>query len=101
MPSASRALPRNPVVPSAFPSAPLARLGADSGRGLQRAVPAVLCLLACAAAAGASSTLQRVSVAADGTQANGASYGAAISGDGRYIAFYGYATNLATGEASR
>jgi Tol biopolymer transport system component len=36
----------------------------------------------------------RVSVAADGGPPNGPSYGAAISGDGRYVAFVSEATNL-------
>jgi len=36
----------------------------------------------------------RISVAADGGLANGPSYGASISGDGRYVAFVSGATNL-------
>jgi len=36
----------------------------------------------------------RVSVATDGGPSNGPSYGAAISGDGRYVAFVSEATNL-------
>jgi Tol biopolymer transport system component len=36
----------------------------------------------------------RVSVASDGTRANRDSAGASISGDGRYVAFYSFATNL-------
>jgi len=39
-------------------------------------------------------TTTRVSVAADGGQPNGPSYAAAISGDGRYVAFVSEATNL-------
>src|SRR3954447_10441070 len=39
-------------------------------------------------------TNERVSVASDGGQANGPSLGAAISADGRYVAFYSDATNL-------
>ena len=35
-----------------------------------------------------------MSVASDGGQANGPSLGAAISADGRYVAFYSDATNL-------
>ncbi|HWC12969.1 MAG TPA: hypothetical protein VG929_00045, partial [Actinomycetota bacterium] len=42
----------------------------------------------------------RVSVAADGTQANRASQNSAISSDGRYVAFASRATNLIDGETS-
>lgn len=40
--------------------------------------------------------MSRVSVASDGTQSNGDSYTPAITPDGRYVAFYSTATNLAT-----
>jgi Tol biopolymer transport system component len=36
----------------------------------------------------------RVSVASDGTRANGSSFGPSISADGRYVAFKSYASNL-------
>jgi Tol biopolymer transport system component len=36
----------------------------------------------------------RVSISSEGQQANGFSYNPSISGDGRYIVFYSYATNL-------
>ena len=39
-------------------------------------------------------SIRRVSVAYDGTQGNGDSSGAAISADGRYVAFSSYADNL-------
>ncbi|MGW7411481.1 TolB family protein [Streptomyces sp. NPDC054863] len=39
-------------------------------------------------------TVERVNVASDGTQANGSSYSAQISADGRYVAFISSATNL-------
>ncbi|MHB8974090.1 MAG: SdrD B-like domain-containing protein [Pirellulaceae bacterium] len=41
-------------------------------------------------------TIERVSVAANGAQANGPCfvYGSPISADGRYVAFYSYASNL-------
>jgi Tol biopolymer transport system component len=45
-------------------------------------------------------TTQRVSVASDGTQANGMSYENSISADGRYVAFRSYATNLVTGNTN-
>ncbi len=40
----------------------------------------------------------RLSVASDGTQANGASGDPCISADGRYVAFYSTASNLVTGD---
>jgi Tol biopolymer transport system component len=40
----------------------------------------------------------RVSVASDGTQGDGQSYGPSISADGRYVAFTSEATNLVTGD---
>ena len=45
-------------------------------------------------------TTQRVSVASDGTQANGLSYESSISADGRYVAFRSFATNLVTGNVN-
>jgi hypothetical protein len=49
--------------------------------------------------AGAVSTT-RVSVSSGGAQGNGESYYAAISGDGRYVAFGSAATNLVTGDTN-
>src|SRR6266446_2495738 len=45
-------------------------------------------------------TTERVSVASDGTQGNGPSSGAALSGDGGLVAFHGTATNLVAGDAN-
>ena len=42
----------------------------------------------------------RVSVASDGSQANGASYNPAISADGRYIVFESEASNLVSGDTN-
>jgi len=42
----------------------------------------------------------RVSVASDGTQGNGGSYGPFISADGRYVAFPSQATNLVAGDSN-
>ena len=42
-----------------------------------------------------ASTTERDSVAADGSQGNSHTYTPRISGDGRYVSFYSYATNLA------
>ena len=45
-------------------------------------------------------TTTRVSVASDGTQGNGISYFPSISGDGRYVAFSSYASNLVEGDTN-
>ena len=45
-------------------------------------------------------TIERVSVAADGTQGNDASTGASISADGRYVAFDSTASNLVPGDTN-
>ncbi len=42
----------------------------------------------------------RISVAPDGTQANGNSYNPSISADGRYVAFQSYAKNLVIGDTN-
>jgi Tol biopolymer transport system component len=42
----------------------------------------------------------RVSVASDGTQANGHSFNPSISADGRYVAFESEATNLVSGDTN-
>ena len=47
-----------------------------------------------AATSAAATTTVRVSVSSSGAQANGASWGAIISGDGRFVAFNSVATNL-------
>lgn len=43
---------------------------------------------------------QRVSVSSDGSQGNGASYGPALSPDGRYVAFFSQADNLVPDDAN-
>ena len=45
-------------------------------------------------------TTARVSVTADGTQANDGSSTPAISGDGRYIAHFSHASNLVVGDTN-
>ncbi|MGV3605399.1 MAG: dockerin type I domain-containing protein [Planctomycetaceae bacterium] len=47
-----------------------------------------------------SGILTRASVSASGSQANEDSYSPALSGDGRYVAFYSYAANLVTGDTN-
>ena len=42
----------------------------------------------------------RVSVASDGTQANGHSHIPSVSADGRFVAFYSYASNLVPGDTN-
>lgn len=41
--------------------------------------------------------IERVSVASEGSQGNGHSTGPSISGDGRFVSFYSFATNLVAG----
>ncbi len=48
-----------------------------------------------------SSSTQRVSVASDGTEANGASVLPSISADGRYVVFQSEASNLVAGDTNR
>ena len=45
-------------------------------------------------------TIERVSVAADGTQGNDNSYCSSISADGRYVAFHSRASNLVPGDTN-
>ena len=45
-------------------------------------------------------TIERVSLAADGTQGNGSSTGSSISADGRYVAFHSFASNLVPGDTN-
>lgn len=47
-----------------------------------------------------SSTTERASLAWDGSQANGSSFKATISGDGRYVVFESFATNLVPGDTN-
>jgi Tol biopolymer transport system component len=48
----------------------------------------------------ATGETERVSVSSEGLQANGFSYNPSISGDGRYIVFYSYATNLVSNDTN-
>jgi len=45
-------------------------------------------------------TIERVSVASDGTQANGSSYRPALSANGRWVAFHSAADNLVAGDTN-
>ena len=45
-------------------------------------------------------TVERVSITANGTQANSYSYVNSMSADGRYVAFYSGATNLVPGDTN-
>ena len=53
-----------------------------------------------AAASAPVGTTSRISVASDGTQADGTSYTPAISADGRYITYISDATTLVTGDTN-
>ena len=48
-----------------------------------------------------ANTTRRVSVNSNGTQGNVNSYSSSISADGRYVAFYSYASNLVSGDTNR
>ena len=45
-------------------------------------------------------TTERVSLASDGSEANGESYRVSLSADGRYVAFHSDASNLVTGDTN-
>ncbi len=45
-------------------------------------------------------TIERVSVSDAGEESNGASYGPSISGNGRYVSFYSYASNLVVNDVN-
>jgi Tol biopolymer transport system component len=47
-----------------------------------------------------SGGIERVSVSSDGTQGNNFSYYPSISANGRYVAYYSYATNLVDGDTN-
>jgi len=47
-----------------------------------------------------TATTRRVSVASDGSEADGDSHVGVVSGDGRYVAFYSHATNLVPGDTN-
>lgn len=49
----------------------------------------------------ATGRVERVSVGADGAQANGGSYNPALSRDGRYVIFESFASNLVRGDTNR
>ena len=44
--------------------------------------------------------LERLSMAADGAQGNGPSYGPVLSADGRYVTFWSEASNLVAGDSN-
>lgn len=46
-------------------------------------------------------TTERISLGSSGRQGNNFSFRAAISSDGRFVAFYSYATNLVSGDTNR
>ncbi len=48
----------------------------------------------------ATGTTTRASVTSGGTEANNGSFGPVLSGDGRFVAFYSFASNLIAGEIS-
>jgi Tol biopolymer transport system component len=60
----------------------------------------MLALAACLPVAPAAAQVTRVSVATDGSQANGASTRSAVSGNGKFVVFSSSATNLVTGDTN-
>jgi len=52
------------------------------------------CLVLAAPAFAGHAKTERVSVSSAGVQGDGRSFSPSISADGRYVAFYSYATNL-------
>src|SRR5438445_321023 len=72
-------------------------------RPTQRRVLSAVTLLLLTALGGRSAGAQttvRVSVASDGTEGNDVSAGAALSADGRFVAFHSAATNLVAGDTN-
>jgi Tol biopolymer transport system component len=67
---------------------------------LSGALGLVLTLLAAPASAHPPGTTEKVSVSSDGTAGNDASTAAAISGDGRFVAFWSAADNLVAGDTN-
>ena len=63
------------------------------------ALMALLGVMAGTSGAAAGETT-RVSVSSSGTQGNDDSYGGSFSTDGRYVAFYSYATDLVTDDTN-
>src|SRR4051794_40288023 len=86
--------------PCARPVAGRGRHAGGSGMQHRTILAAALLVPAAAAPAGAQRVTERVSVGADGRQADGYSYAAGISADGRHVAFVSSATNLVPGDTN-
>ncbi len=67
---------------------------------LIRSFLALLGLLAVSVSFAQRGTTRRVSVSSEGEQANGRSFECSVSGDGRYVAFWSWATNLVQGDTN-
>jgi Tol biopolymer transport system component len=103
-------LPRRSICPGFAPqrSPPGATLSPDPGfeeepvRSPQRSIVTAVFLLLLAGA-GFGQVTQRVSVSTRGIQPHGESgdWGLSISGDGRYVAFSSYASDLVPGDTNR
>jgi len=76
------------------------RISRSAGRVLVGAAGATLVLAAPAAPALAHFLTERVSLGPGGVQGNGLSGGAAISADGRSVAFISFASNLVPGDTN-
>src|SRR3954451_1628681 len=75
--------------------------GRSARRGRVVVATGAVGLLCLSAASGAVAPTRRVSLAASGAQGNGHSLAAAVSADGRYVAFYSSATNLVPGDTNK
>ncbi|MGE5248758.1 MAG: hypothetical protein ACM3QS_00965 [Bacteroidota bacterium] len=71
-----------------------------AGRFLALLAAASLLALPVRGVQAAPGDLSRVSVSSAGTQGNGDSFGAVLSGNGRYVAFASFANNLASGDTN-
>jgi len=77
-------------------------MGSADRHVLRRAVPVALlgCLVLAAPAFARHAKTEQVSVSSAGVQGDGRSFSPSISADGRYVAFYSYATNLVGSETN-
>jgi len=68
--------------------------------GMVLALGSIFALGSAMPPAWAHGTTERVSVSSSGAQGNGYSLQPAISANGRFVAFYSYATNLVPGDTN-
>jgi hypothetical protein len=76
------------------------RLFPTRGARLLLVAELALAVVGAAVPAGAQGVTERVSVGPGGVQANGESFGPALSADGRFVAFISWASNLVPGDTN-